>query len=1006
MASPDPVQEEMGDILSAFGIPDLAKHIVPIPLPPLDVDDEEPTGGSRGDPEGEDPEKDHPKKEEEEAEGGDTSKDRDEDEGDDDQDEGTKAQEAEEITDDKENPEEDMAMETDEGTDSITDVSQNEDEAPSQDRKIETSMKQPQKAVPDLGLKQSVASLHEDETGAQKTSLIKELLKSTSKPVMTSRLQGDLHPPDTSLDVPEEPDMEDNPESLTSVDEFNSFLDRHKESRELRAMKLAMLEKTNSVATYQCPVLTKEQMKVLDMDNTTFQCPGCNDTYLFKASLDAHLNRRTVLVTFRCKFCTGRKNLVFYNKCTFLAHLHYHNAPESDIENIKSQASISPVNALACLKAYTMLTAPEKKKVTTNKSSVVSHAALKNPLTPSITHSTTTSKQYDTPPSAVKTQVITSNKARTVVLHPKNTNQLQLVQKDGQTSYLCMGCNVRYEKMIHLSSHLGRSDHVPKAKYGHKACLHQCNVCKLLLGNTCKLKMHSLIHNDQIKPMPCPECGCLFTDLKSLLIHQNDGCLHWMTRPLFKCCFCNKYATTFAGLVKHFEQCHVESFFKCPLCQLAFRTKQSANEHSLQIHKLSNNVYSLLRKCPFCKSVYSEGGMLLNHFDGHFKEGLIKIEKFVYTCPLCNRPFDYNLALLNHLKNEHGRSSTNMFTCDLCLSPFSSVTNLMIHRQNCHIKPNKELRNSEPERKNLGQSAGNTIVCGECGEKLPKFDMDALQKHMFEKHGGQVKNSLATQMKKEVTTIDKVQEDATRPKGSGEPAKDSSVTKAEATKVTVSRFTDQQCAKCQFKSKDRLVFEKHIRGHKAEDSLNQCHECGLCFTVSMSLKKHLFIKHKIKNMDLYNTTYDDLIPRWEDDMKKKKLEEKEKERESTKSDMKEEDDGKAEAALEEKDNAEEEKVEESSLFKCKVCKVEFENEKALTVHARSHGLAYLQHTLSRSPEKAARMLNSKPATSSPQSTEVVEKPKTSPVVKRMLPSDTDSSTSSDEGSSIEDQNGN
>lgn len=37
----DIVEEQMGDILSAFGIPDLAKHIFPIPLPPLDDEDED-----------------------------------------------------------------------------------------------------------------------------------------------------------------------------------------------------------------------------------------------------------------------------------------------------------------------------------------------------------------------------------------------------------------------------------------------------------------------------------------------------------------------------------------------------------------------------------------------------------------------------------------------------------------------------------------------------------------------------------------------------------------------------------------------------------------------------------------------------------------------------------------------------------------------------------------------------------------------------------------------------
>ena len=51
---------------------------------------------------------------------------------------------------------------------------------------------------------------------------------------------------------------------------------------------------------------------------------------------------------------------------------------------------------------------------------------------------------------------------------------------------------------------------------------------------------------------------------------------------------------------------------------------------------------------------------------------------------------------------------------------------------------------------------------------------------------------------------------------------------------------------------------------------------------------------------------------------------------------------------------EQEEEEVPSTFKCQVCKAEFDNEKTLTHHKRSHGLAYLQHQLSRSPEKATK----------------------------------------------------
>eukprot|EP00057_Strongylocentrotus_purpuratus_P002963 XP_003725611.1 PREDICTED: zinc finger protein 532-like [Strongylocentrotus purpuratus] len=1015
----DIVEEQMGDILSAFGIPDLAKHIFPIPLPPLDDEEDEGKEKPKDESKENHPKEDKPKEKEGEGEKeGEEEADKEKDASDaamdvdksgkdgDGKDEVTKSTGEEEIKDDQGSIEEDAAMETDEGTDSSAAVSQNEDEAPSQDGKTETSTEQPQKDIPDLGLKQSVASLHEGETTNQESSLIKQLLKSTSKPVMTSRLQDDLPPPDASFGVPEEPDVEEPPlESLTSTDDFNSFLDRCKENRELMGMKIAIMGRASCVSTYRCPNLTEEQMKVLDMGKEIFQCPGCNDTYLFKASLDAHLDRRTVLVTFRCKWCTGRQNLVFYNKCTFLAHLHNHDATESEIEKVKLQASISPVNALDCFKIFTKLTAPVKidaaSKPTVKKSSIPSN-------TPHLKSQSLVSLQATSKsPHALINQGNTT-KREAITMFPNNMDKV--IHLDKLSSFVCMGCKRRYERLSHLRAHLDRPHPEPSTP-GYKGPLQQCTICKLVVANACKLIMHNIIHTAEIKtPIPCPECGCLFTDLKSLLIHQNDGCLHWMTRPLFKCSFCTKYATTFQGLIKHFEQNHVEVFFKCPLCQLAFRNNQSASEHSLQVHKLTTVTYSLLRKCPFCKSVYSERGMLSNHFDCHYQAGLIKIEKFVFSCPLCSKPFDFGRTLRKHLADEHGRSSSNMFNCDLCLCSFSTIDSVMHHRNVCAMKPKIKIstKPAQPEEKNAAQPTNKPVVCGECGDMIP--NMNTVQKHMFEKHKDKMEMNLAGLKKKqEVTTVAKDKIEAIKPKGTEELVKTSVVAKREAPLI-VERFTDLKCGKCQFMRRDRLLFEKHILGHKTEDSLSQCHQCGLCFTVEGSLKKHLFIKHRIKNMALFNSFYEDHMPKWEEDMKKKKVEEKEKE--STRSEINEENEGKTKVPAEAKDEKmEEEKVDETSLFKCKVCKVEFENDKALTVHARSHGLAYLQHTLTKSPEKAVRMQVSKPAASpikmEERSPDVADKPEIKPIVppsvKGTIPSDTDSSISSEDISSIDGQ---
>lgn len=55
-----------------------------------------------------------------------------------------------------------------------------------------------------------------------------------------------------------------------------------------------------------------------------------------------------------------------------------------------------------------------------------------------------------------------------------------------------------------------------------------------------------------------------------------------------------------------------------------------------------------------------------------------------------------------------------------------------------------------------------------------------------------------------------------------------------------------RCFKCGFVTDDGAHFQQHIPQHKTDDNTPQCLHCGLCFTSALSLNRHLFIVHKIK----------------------------------------------------------------------------------------------------------------------------------------------------------------
>lgn len=59
--------------------------------------------------------------------------------------------------------------------------------------------------------------------------------------------------------------------------------------------------------------------------------------------------------------------------------------------------------------------------------------------------------------------------------------------------------------------------------------------------------------------------------------------------------------------------------------------------------------------------------------------------------------------------------------------------------------------------------------------------------------------------------------------------------------------TQFRCSKCGFVTDNSTEFQQHIPQHKTDENTPQCLHCGLCFTSVLSLNRHLFIVHKVKD---------------------------------------------------------------------------------------------------------------------------------------------------------------
>lgn len=137
-------------------------------------------------------------------------------------------------------------------------------------------------------------------------------------------------------------------------------------------------------------------------------------------------------------------------------------------------------------------------------------------------------------------------------------------------------------------------------------------------------------------------------------------------------------------------------------------------------------------------------------------------------------------------------------------------------------------------------------------------------------------------------------------------------------KLKINVFKVHKCAVCGFTTENLLQFHEHIPQHKSDGSSYQCRECGLCYTSHVSLSRHLFIVHKLKEPQPVSKQ-----------------------------------NGAGEENQQENKPSREDEAPDGAVSdrKCKVCAKTFETEAALNAHMRTHGMAFIKSKRVSSAEK-------------------------------------------------------
>ncbi|XP_038599854.1 zinc finger protein 532 [Tachyglossus aculeatus] len=715
-----------------------------------------------------------------------------------------------------------------------------------------------------------------------------------------------------------------------------------------------VLSSVNPVPVY-IPNLSPPANAGITLPTRGYKCLECGDSFALEKSLTQHYDRRSVRIEVTCNHCT--KNLVFYNKCSLLSHARGHK--EKGVVMQCSHLILKPVPADQMIASPSSNTSAASSslqspmgvgthtvtKIQSGITGTVISAPSSTPIIPAM--------PLDEDPSKLCRHSLKCLECNEVFQDETSlaTHFQQAADTSGQKT--CTICQMLLPNQCSFASH--QRIHQHKSPYTcpecgaicrsvhfqthvTKNCLHytrrvgfRCVHCNVVYSDVAALKSHIQGSHCEVF-YKCPICPMAFKSAPSTHSHaytQHPGIKIGEPKIIYKCSMCDTVFTLQPLLYRHFDQ-HIEnqkvSVFKCPDCSLLYAQKQLMMDHIKSMHGTLKSVEgppNLGINLPLSIKPTTQNSSSHGKEDTKSINGKEKLEKKSpspgkksteskkitnpgWTCWECDRLFTQRDVYISHMRKEHGKQMKK-HPCRQCDKSFSSSHSLCRHNRIKH----KGIR--------------KVYTCSHCPDSRRTFTKRLmLEKHIQLMHG--IKDPDVKEMT-ESTSVEEteIKEDTKVPSPKRkleEPVLDFRPPRGAITqplkKLKINVFKVHKCAVCGFTTENLLQFHEHIPQHKSDGSSYQCRECGLCYTSHVSLSRHLFIVHKLKEPQPVSKQNGS----GEDNQQENKLSHEDESSDSMMSDR-----------------------------KCKVCAKTFETEAALNTHMRTHGMAFIKSKRMSSAEK-------------------------------------------------------